>query len=106
LGVRPTSPHRRVDVEKTSEMSRRGLINRTQDGYKENNLILGIRNVRTLFKTGALTSLLSHLKKYRLGERIQNKVLNGKFHNKRPAGNPRTRWEDDVPKDISQIKGV
>ena len=26
-------------------------------------------------------------------ERIPRKVLNGKFHNTRPVGKPRTRWE-------------
>jgi hypothetical protein len=28
--------------------------------------------------------------------RISKKVLNGKFHNTRPAGRPRIRWEDAV----------
>jgi hypothetical protein len=69
-------------------------------------LTLGIRNVQTLFKSGALTSLPSQPKKYRLDERIPNKVLNGKFHNTRPAGKPRRRWEDVVRRDTSQILGI
>jgi len=36
-------------------------------------------------------------------DRIPNKVLNGKFHNTRPVVKPRTRWEDVVQRDISQI---
>jgi hypothetical protein len=32
-------------------------------------------------------------------KRIPKKVLNGKFHNKRPVGRPRTRWEDSVQRD-------
>jgi hypothetical protein len=35
LGVRLTSPRKRVEVEKTSEMLRRGSINRRRSGYKE-----------------------------------------------------------------------
>jgi len=107
LGVRPTtSSRRKVDDESNSEMPRRGLINRRRAGYKENSLTLGIRNVRTLFKFRAVTSLPSQLKKYRLEERIPNKVLNGKFHNTRPAGKPRRRWEDVVRRDTSQILGI
>jgi hypothetical protein len=40
------------------------------------------------------------------GERIPEKVLNGKFHNKRPLGKPRTRWEYVVLRDTSQILGI
>jgi hypothetical protein len=36
------------------------------------------------------------------GKRIPKKILNGKCHNRRPVGKPRTRWED-VLKDTSQI---
>jgi hypothetical protein len=35
----------------------------------------------------------------------QKKVLNGKFHNTRPVGRPRIRWEDVVQKDELQILG-
>jgi hypothetical protein len=38
--------------------------------------------------------------------RIQKKVLNGKFHNRRPVGRPRIRWEDAVQKDTLQILGT
>jgi hypothetical protein len=50
---------------KPQEMPWMGLIN-IQLGYKEKDLIFGTWNVQTLFKTGALISLLSQLKAYRL----------------------------------------
>jgi hypothetical protein len=34
------------------------------------------------------------------------KNLNGKFHNKSPVGKPRTRWEDAVRRDTSQVLGI
>jgi hypothetical protein len=36
-------------------------------------------------------------------ERIPEKVLNGKFHDTRPVGKPRTRWKDFVRRDTAQI---
>jgi hypothetical protein len=43
----------------------------------------------------------------RMGDgKILKKILNGKFHNKRPVGKPRTRWEDVVRTDSSQILGL
>jgi hypothetical protein len=33
-------------------------------------------------------------------------VLNGKFHNTRPVGKPRTRWEDVVRRYTSQVLGI
>jgi hypothetical protein len=39
-------------------------------------------------------------------ERIPKKVLNGKFHNTRPVGNPRTRWEGIIQRGTSQILGI
>jgi len=42
------------------------LINRQRPGCKEKELLFGTWNVRTLFRTGALLSLLSQLKEYRL----------------------------------------
>jgi len=39
-------------------------------------------------------------------ERISKKILNGKFHNKRAVGKPRTRGEDVVRRDTSQILGI
>jgi len=39
-------------------------------------------------------------------DRIPKKVLNGKFHNTRPVVKPRTRWEDVIQRDISQIVGI
>ena len=38
--------------------------------------------------------------------RIPNKVINVKFHNTRPVGKPRMRWEDVVRRDTSQILGI
>ena len=43
-----------------------GLINRRRSGYEEKDLIFGTCSVRTLFKTGALKSLLSKLTLRRL----------------------------------------
>jgi len=58
-GVRmTTSPRKKVDVEKTSEVPRRGLINRVRSGYKEKELTSRTWNVRTFFKTGGLIFLL------------------------------------------------
>jgi hypothetical protein len=34
------------------------------------------------------------------------KDLSGKFRNKRPMGKPRTKWEDVVRRDTSQILGI
>jgi exonuclease III len=61
-----TPPHKRTYVEKTSKMPRMGLMNKRRLDYKEKEPIFGTWNVRTLFKTGALLSLLSQLKEYRL----------------------------------------
>jgi len=36
----------------------------------------------------------------------KKKILNGKFYNTRPVGKSRTRWEDIVQKDTSQILGI
>jgi len=47
-------------------MPRMDSINRRRPGCKEKELIFGTWNVRTLFRTGALLSLLSQLKEYRL----------------------------------------
>jgi hypothetical protein len=44
-----------------------GPTNRRRSGYKEKDLLFGTWNVRTLFMTGALISLLSQLKKCKLG---------------------------------------
>jgi len=60
-----TPPQKIPHVQKTSEMPRMGSINR-RPGCKEKKLIFGTWNVRTLYKTGALLSLLSQLKEYRL----------------------------------------
>jgi hypothetical protein len=42
------------------------------------------------------------------GDKIppQKKILNGKLHNTRPVGKPRTRWEDIVRRDISHIPEI
>ena len=47
-------------------MPRTGLANRRRPDCKEKELILGTWNVRTLFTTGALLSLVSQLKEYRV----------------------------------------
>jgi len=39
-------------------------------------------------------------------ERIPNKFLNGKFHNTRPVQKPRTRWEDIIQRNTSQLLGI
>jgi hypothetical protein len=39
-------------------------------------------------------------------EDLKKKVLNGKFHNKRPVRKPRRRWDDVVRRDKSQILGI
>jgi hypothetical protein len=36
----------------------------------------------------------------------EKEVLNGKFHNTRPLGKPRTRWEDFIQRDMSQVLGI
>jgi hypothetical protein len=38
-------------------------------------------------------------------ERIPEKALNDKFHDKRPVGKPRTRWKVVVRRNTSQILG-
>ena len=53
-------------VQKTSEMPRMESINKQRPGCKEKELIFGTWNVRTLFRTGALLSLLSQLNEYRI----------------------------------------
>jgi hypothetical protein len=39
-------------------------------------------------------------------ERIPEDVLNGKFHETRPVGKPRTRWKDVVRRDTAQVVGI
>jgi hypothetical protein len=38
--------------------------------------------------------------------RLSKKVLNGKFHNTRPVGRPRIRWEDAERKVALQTLGT
>jgi len=40
------------------------------------------------------------------GEKIPNKVLNGKFYTTRPVGRPRTRWVVVVQRDALQLLGI
>jgi len=40
------------------------------------------------------------------GWRDPKKILNVKFHNTRPVGKPRTRWENVVRTDTSQFLGL
>jgi hypothetical protein len=56
---------------------------------------LGIIKIRRLGWAG-------HIIRIKEG-RIPKKVPNGKFHNTRPVGRPRIRWEDAVQKDALQI---
>jgi hypothetical protein len=93
---------KKTDVQNTSEMLRKGLINRRRSGYKEKDLTFGIPNVRKLFKTGALISLLLQLKKYLKGSK-KEKFLNGKCHNKKQVGKPGLRRKDVVLRDTTQI---
>jgi hypothetical protein len=39
-------------------------------------------------------------------EKIAKKFLNGKFHNKRPAGKPKTSWKEVVRRDTSRVLGI
>jgi hypothetical protein len=38
--------------------------------------------------------------------RIPKEILNGKFHDTRPVGRSRIRWEDAVQKDALQVLGT
>jgi len=54
-------------------------INRQRPGCKEKELIFGIWNVRTIFRTGGLLSLLSQLNEYRIAiTALQKKRWQGK----------------------------
>jgi len=57
-----TSPRKKVDVEKISEIPQKGLIKNKRSGYKKKDLTFGTWNVPQLFKNGTLLSLLSQLK--------------------------------------------
>jgi hypothetical protein len=39
-------------------------------------------------------------------EIIPQKVIDGKFHKRRPVGKPRTRWKDVVRRDTSEFLGI
>ena len=83
-GGNDTTPER-THVHKTSEMPRTGLINRRRLGYNGKDFVFGTWNVRKLYKTGALISLLSQLKEYKLAITALQE----------------TRWQD---KDIMDMK--
>jgi len=55
---------KKADVQNTSEMLRKGLINRRRSGYKEKDLTFGTWNVRKLFIIGALICVILQLKQY------------------------------------------
>ena len=38
--------------------------------------------------------------------RVPRKVLNGKFYNTRPVGEPKARWEDAVQRDTRELLGA
>jgi len=61
----PNSPHKKVHVEKTSEMPQGEVKNRRQSGYKVRD-DFGTWNIQTLFQTGALMSSLSQQNQYML----------------------------------------
>jgi len=61
-----TPPRKRICVQETSDIQWMGLSNRRCPVCKEKKLIFGTWNVRTLFKTTALLSLLPQLKESRL----------------------------------------
>ena len=65
--------------------------------YKDLNVTEDIK-IRRLGWVGHITSMED--------ERIPKRVLNGKFHTTRPVGKPRSRREDVVRRDTSQILGI
>ena len=86
-GLQP-HPGKESYVMKTWKLPRKGSTVRRRLGYKEKELIFGTWNVRTLFNTGALISLLSQLKQYKLDITAL------------------TRWEDVVQRDALQLLGM
>jgi hypothetical protein len=73
LEVKLTSPHTKLMLRKSQRLPQAGLINRRQSGYKEKDLTFDTWNIQTLFKTGALISLLSQLKPRTTGiHRLEN----------------------------------
>jgi hypothetical protein len=38
--------------------------------------------------------------------RIPKKVLDGKFHGRRPVGKPRLRWEDNIRRDLLLLLNI
>jgi len=62
LGVKLTSPHTKLMLRKSHRLPQTELMNRRQSGYKKKDLTFDTCNIQTLFKTGALISLLSQLK--------------------------------------------
>jgi hypothetical protein len=39
-------------------------------------------------------------------ERVVHRVLVGKPEGMRPLGRPRRRWEDNIKKDLQEVRGV
>jgi len=67
-------------------------------------LIFGTWNVRTLFKTGALLSLLSRLKEYRLAiTALQEKR---KLLHHKTSGKTKKQMDDVVQRDALQLLGI
>jgi hypothetical protein len=62
--------------------------------YKDLNTVDDIQ-IRRLGRAGYITRME--------GEWIPKEVLSGKFHNTRPVAKTRTRWDDVVRTDTSQI---
>ena len=65
--------------------------------YKDLNIVEDIK-IRRLGWAGHIIRMEE--------ERIPKKVLNGAFHNTRPAGRPRTRWADVIQRDALQLLGM
>ena len=65
--------------------------------YKDLNIVEDIK-IRRLGWAGHIMRMEE--------ERIPKKILNGTFNNTRPAGRPRTRWEDVVQRDALQLLGM
>jgi hypothetical protein len=73
----------------------------------------GTWTVNSLHRSRSLTAVVRELARYKLdlvavqGRRKgPKKGSNGKFHNARPVGRPKIKWEDAVQKDALQILGT
>ena len=72
-----TPQKKKIDVEKTSEIPQKGMINSKRSGYKRKDLIFGTWNVRILFQSGALLTLLSQLKQHKIKNKMRRRQSEG-----------------------------